>query len=566
MFQKHYSRLPPGLSLCIVCFFSMASLVLFICLLLFLHNISQSAEATGSLVNLGYAKYRGVQNPGGITHWLGMRYAAPPLGNLRFAAPEEPVKERKQQHANKFGFNCLSTKSIPRKQTSEDCLFINVYAPSNARADSKLPVYFYIQGGGFNANAGGRINGTGLIEASGMKIIVVTFNYRVGLYGFLASKEIKENASLNNGLKDQMKALEWVKKHIKQFGGDPDHVTIGGDSAGAASVYYLLTAFGGRSVDTFHAVAAGSPSFGTQLNVQESQYMYDNLVENTKCNGKDSLACLRRVNVIDMQKLDKRYPLPGGNGPPLFMYSPTIDNDMIRDYTYKLISNGMFKKVPMIFGSDTNEGTVFVPRMTNSFKESDTFLKSQFPAMKEKHFEKIHDLYPKTNDVFPGAKSYGAYWRQGSNAYGEMRYNCPAIILTLAGSTYGDPNKTWNFHYDVKDPPAMRSGIGVGHTAHVPAIWGPEYGYGPASYKDKGVNAPIVPVVQGYWTSFIRSFDPNKYRAKGSPVWETVTTAKTGNALHQLYVKTGESKTRLMDEDQLERCRYLFRVGAELKM
>lgn len=79
----------------------MASLVLFICLLLFLHNISQSAEATGSLVNLGYAKYKGVQNPGGITHWLGMRYAAPPLGNLRFAAPEEPVKERKQQHANK---------------------------------------------------------------------------------------------------------------------------------------------------------------------------------------------------------------------------------------------------------------------------------------------------------------------------------------------------------------------------------------------------------------------------------------------------------------------------------
>ncbi|KKZ63977.1 cholinesterase [[Emmonsia] crescens] len=546
----------------------MAPFVSFIFLLSFLNNTFQLAQAVDPLVNLGYAKYKGAKNPGGVTHWLGMRYAAPPLGNLRFSAPKDPIREKNLQRADKFQKSCLATKMGPQKYTSEDCLFINVYAPSKAKPGSKLPVYFYIQGGGFNANAGARLNGTGIIEASDMNIIVVTFNYRVGLYGFLASKEIKEKASLNNGLKDQMKALEWVKKHIERFGGNPNHVTIGGNSGGAASVYYLLSCFGGRSIDTFHAAAAGSPSFGTQLNVQESQYMFDNLVKNTKCKGKDSLACLRKVDATKMQNLDKRYPLPGGQSPPLFMYSPTLDGDLITDYTYKLFMSGKFKKVPMIFGSDTNEGTVFVPKTTNSFKESDSFLKNQYPALKKEHFSKLHELYPKTNHVFPGSKNHGAYWRQGSNAYGEMRYNCPALVITIAGSMHGDATKVWNFHYDVEDPPAMKSGIGVSHTADLPAIWGPEHGYGPKSYMGKGVNAPIVPVMQGYWTSFIRSFDPNKHRAKGSPQWGTVMTAKNnGKGLHQLYVKTGKTKTRPIDNKLIERCEYLRCVGGkELKM
>ncbi|ODH39832.1 hypothetical protein ACO22_01775 [Paracoccidioides brasiliensis] len=536
-----------------------ASLVLLISLL----NALQLVHAVDPLVNLGYAKYRGVQNPGGVTHWLGMRYAAPPLSQLRFAAPKDPLKETKDQIADQHGLACLGTRVVPHKHTSEDCLFINVYAPSKAKPNAKLPVYFYIQGGGFNGLAGSRLNGTGIIEASAMNVIVVTFNYRVGLYGFLAGKEIKEKASLNNGLKDQIKALEWVKAHINKFGGDPNHVTIGGNSAGAASVYYLLTAFGGKSVNTFHAAAAGSPSFGTQLTIKESQYMYNNLVKNTKCNGKDSLACLRKMDAANIQRLDKTYPLPGSNAPPLFMYSPTIDGDLITDYTYRLIGAGKIKKVPTIFGSDTNEGTVFIPKETKSFKESDDFLKNQFPALQQKHLDKIHKLFPKTNDDFPNS---GPYWRQASNAYGNMRYNCPALALSLASSTWGNHEKAWHFHYDVDDPPSTKSGVGVGHTADLPAIWGPAHGYGPQSYMRGGVNAPIVPLMQSYWTSFIRSYDPNTHRAKGSPKWGTVLNKKGDRVLHNLYVKTGKTETRVIDKGQLTKCEYLIKVGVELKM
>ena len=101
--------------------------------------------------------------------------------------------------------------------TSEDCLFVDVFAPTEAvTADKKLPVFFWIQGGGFAENSNPHYNGSGLVEASGNTIVVVMLSYRVGPYGFLAGEEVERGASLNNGLKDQLKALEWVHKHISK--------------------------------------------------------------------------------------------------------------------------------------------------------------------------------------------------------------------------------------------------------------------------------------------------------------------------------------------------------------
>jgi carboxylesterase type B len=100
---------------------------------------------------------------------------------------------------------------------SEDCLFLDVYAPTKAfKSKKKLPVYFFIQGGGFAELSNANYNGTGLVEASDHKMLVVTFNYRVGPYGFLAGDEVEKEGNLNHGLKDQIKALKWVKKHISK--------------------------------------------------------------------------------------------------------------------------------------------------------------------------------------------------------------------------------------------------------------------------------------------------------------------------------------------------------------
>ena len=112
---------------------------------------------------------------------------------------------------------CLGTgQTFPTPGSDEDCLFLDIYAPSKAEVTSQLPVYFFIQGGGFNTNSNANYNGSGIVIASDMNVVVVNFNYRVGPYGFLASKEVQEDGDLNVGILDQFKALQWVREYISQ--------------------------------------------------------------------------------------------------------------------------------------------------------------------------------------------------------------------------------------------------------------------------------------------------------------------------------------------------------------
>ncbi|KZT28122.1 putative triacylglycerol lipase [Neolentinus lepideus HHB14362 ss-1] len=522
-----------------------------------------SVLAVSPLVNVDYARYQGTARPGGVTDWFGIRFAAPPLGNLRFTVPQDPLPEEGVQIADKHGLICLQTGAAANvTRTSEDCLFLDVYAPSAANTSSKLPVYFFIQGGGFNENANANYNGTGLIEASGMNIVVVNFNYRVGPYGFLASREVEAGGSLNNGLLDQRKALEWVQKYISRFGGDPNHVVMGGDSGGAASVTYHLTAYGGRNDGLFHAVAAESQSFATMLTVNESQFQYNNLVVRAGCAGaSDTLACLRNLTAAELQTII-HHADPSAHDQPalLYTYGPTIDGTFISDYTYRLFAEGKFIRVPSIFGDDTNEGTIFAYSTTDTLGESDAFLQSRFPYLTLQQLGKINSLYPKTNESFPLAPNAGKYWRQCANAFGEIRYICPGIYISGVLQNAGVPG-SWNYHYNVEDPTEVAEGLGVPHTVELNAIWGPQYvsGRPPASYFT--TNAHVVPIMQGYWTSFIRSFDPNTYRYPGSAEWETWGE----QGYQRLLIQSNGTTMETVPQDQQARCAYLSSIGIEIK-
>lgn len=257
------------------------------------------------------------------------------------------------------GLACLSThpKVTGRPIAAgkgEDCLFANVYAPSNANSISNLPVYIFIQGGGFNENTGTN-NGRALLRASAMGMVIVTFNYRVGPFGFLASAEVQKNGSLNNGLKDQRQMLRWVQDHIRQFGGNPGHVVLGGASAGAASVTLQLIAYGGRNDGLFHATVAQSQSFAALRTVSESQYQYNQLLVRTGCNAKksgnsDTLACLRGLDIATLDKYNIKTQFPGTTALPLFPYNPTLDYDFIPDYPVTMFESGRFVRVPGIYG------------------------------------------------------------------------------------------------------------------------------------------------------------------------------------------------------------------------
>jgi carboxylesterase type B len=516
--------------------------------------------------HLGYSSYNGRALSNGVTQWLGIRYAAPPLGDLRFAAPEDPHSVPGIVEADAHGPICLSTLSSGEKaplstpQMNEDCLFMDIYAPTNATKGSELPVMFFLQGGGFNTNSNANFNGTGLVLASQMNMVVVTFNYRVGPYGFLASQEVLEGGSVNNGLKDQRKALEWVQRHIEEFGGNPCHVVLSGDSAGAASINLQLTAYGGRDDNLFHASAAESQSFATINTVSESQFMYDNLSIRAGCaSSDDTLACLRSLSADDLQRVNFNTPFPGAQGAPLYMYGPTLDHDFIQEYTYPAYANGNFVKLPAIYGDASNEGTVFTPKNTSTLADADTFIKNQFPYITLSQLREWNALYP--IEAYPAFPDSGRAWRSTSTGYGEMRYNCPGLFINAVYARLGVP--AWNYHWDVRDPPAEASGLGVTHTVEINAIWGPEYLNGaPASYLPGGVNAHVVPVVQGYWTSFIRAKDPNTFRKRGTPVWEAWTE---DNAFRALRFGTNETGMEDVDAGQRQRCEYLSGIGEALR-
>jgi carboxylesterase type B len=238
------------------------------------------------------------------------------------------------------------------------------------------------------------------------------------------------------------------------------------------------------------------------------------------------------------------------------MYRPTIDNDLIQDYTYRLFQQGHFIKVPVIFGDDTNEGTIFVPQNTSSLGEANTFLQAQFPNIRPKDFIKINDWYLRPNDTmtFPDSEPY---WRPTSNAFGEMRYVCSGIATSSIYASAGV--SSWNYHYDVRELTEEASGFGVPHTVELSAIWGPQYVPGPASYTT--TNAAIVPVMQGYWPSFIKHLDPNPGRYRGSPEWKQWGIE---NDYHRIYIRTNQTRMEHVPAEQIERCEYLVKIGAGL--
>ncbi|XP_014562770.1 hypothetical protein COCVIDRAFT_83713 [Bipolaris victoriae FI3] len=477
---------------------------LLLCVAFFFH----SALALDDVVDLGYAKYRGKSIGNGVMRWAGMRFARSPSRQegLRFAAPQDPVKEEGIVDASSFGPLCIGTRSDLNAETGgthgEDCLFVNVFSPGTANDTSNLPVYVFIQGGGFSMNGNADYNGADLIDAAGNGIVVVNFNYRVGPYGFLASDEIatNQNFSLNNGLKDQRQALKWVQAHIQQFGGDPKHVTIGGASAGGGSVVFQLTAYGGRDDGLFHAAAAESAAFPSLRDVKDSQWQFNELLGATGC--KD-INCMASMDTVQFQKAVRtlQKPFPGGGGPPVYFWNPTIDGDFIKDFTFNELRAGHYVHVPTIFGTATHDGINFTPQNVVSVAKAESFLTDNYPGMKWSTISRIWG-----SDTAIAAGNSDRWRAVTADIYGAIRYACPGLNISATFASDKE-HSTWHYRWNVGT---------ASHVGELLPIW------------NNATTAAGV-FVQAYWASFIRTYDPNKFAAeflvaKGSelksPNWE----------------------------------------------
>jgi acetylcholinesterase len=384
-------------------------------------------------------------------------------------------------------------------------------------------------------------------------MIVVTFNYRVGLYGFLASEDVRRDGDLNVGLLDQRKAMEWTKNHIASFGGDPNHIVLMGTSSGGGSVLYHLAAYDGKPTDLFVGAIASSSYVTRILPVPQLEFQYQQLLNATSCS---SITCLRTLPGEQLQAANLARPYPGSGDVALFTYAPCLDGTFFSQTPVSLFKNGRFAAVPLLIGNTEDEGTIFELE-ANTTAQVSTDLKTQYPELTGISLNKINELYP--YDAKRQNPVHTPYFASASAAYGEGIMTCPSLHVARAITSKISPVAVWDYRYNVRDPANIAAGLGVPHTFEIDAVWGPGFAVNPAgSNSYTGANAAIVPIVQGYWQSFIRDLDPNTYRAPGSPKWQPLANN------NWLLIETNATRMAWQSQDEARRCDFWDLISPSL--
>ena len=368
--------------------------VLVICLILsgfcFLAGCTQKGPDAGvvktdsMVVKTDAGSVLGVQQ-GGLRVYTGIPFAAPPTGELRWKPPA-PVKPWDGVKETKiFSPACPQpTAADPTLNMSEDCLYLNVWTPAKS-ADEKLPVMVFFYGGAFGKIAGSMplYNGTALAEKG---VIVVTTNYRVGALGFLAHPQLDSespyNVSGNYGLLDQIAAMQWVQRNIGQFGGDPSRVTIFGQSAGGESV--LIHLVSPQSKGLYQQAIVESGTFWTKgaeidaLNSKaDAEQLGETYAQSLGYSGPDAIPQMRKLSYQD---LTNATPWPDS---PFKMvnlrhFEPTIDGWLIPDSPDTLFRLHRENPVPLIIGTNADDGTTLAAKANMTVPEYRIFIQNRF--------------------------------------------------------------------------------------------------------------------------------------------------------------------------------------------
>jgi para-nitrobenzyl esterase len=295
-----------------------------------------------------------------LTVYRGIPFAAPPVGDLRWCAPQPPAQWEGVKQTTKFAPGPIQGGN-PTSGKSEDCLYLNIWAPAKS-SDGKIPVLVWIYGGGFGAGATSEKIYSG--ENLAMKgVILVSIAYRVGQIGFLThpelSKESPNHVSGNYGLMDMIMGLQWVQKNIAAFGGDPGKVTIFGESAGGIAVSMLCASPLAKGL--FHgAISQSGGSFGPP---RLTTFPGENLkrLSDAEHAGEAYVKSAGVTTIAELRKIDAG-KLPSGWG--IGMSWPIIDGWVIPDDQYKLYEAGRFNDTPILVGYNSDEGASFSPAKT----------------------------------------------------------------------------------------------------------------------------------------------------------------------------------------------------------
>jgi para-nitrobenzyl esterase len=486
-----------------------------------------------------------------VRMFKGIPYAAPPVGDLRWRAPQPVEKRQTVRKADQFGARCMQGAIFPDMNfrsngMSEDCLYLNVWTPAKSAKD-RLPVLVYFYGGGFVAGDGSepRYDGASMARKG---IVALTVNYRLGVFGFLAhpelSKEAPYHSSGNYGLLDQAAALQWVKRNIAAFGGDPKRVTIAGESAGSVSVSAQMAS--PLSRDLISGAIGESGSIVATLSAIP--------LADAEQNGVRFAANVGATNLAALRALSAEALLAATTKPDQAIRNATIDGYFFPKPPLETYLDGEQAHVPLLVGSNSEE----LPYQVILGREQPTVenYRKALTRLYNDKAEEVFKLYPaateeevkdaaqdlasdrfiafstwKWIDVATKTGNKSTYYYLYSRPRPAMRPEIEKATATVAGGTNRDSSSN-------QASPAR----GAAHSAEIEYAMGnldsnTVYAWTPDDYK-------VSRVMQDYFANFIKTGNPN---GPGLPPWPEF---KTGQRL------TIDTQTR--SEPEQVRQRYSF--------
>ena len=396
---------------------------------------------------------------------------------------------------------------------TEDCLTVTVQRPAGAREGDDLPVLFWIYGGGFQLGWSDSNDASRLIEAGldmNQPFVFVAANYRVGGFGFMPGAEVLADGAANLGLLDQRMALEWVSDNIRSFGGDPDRVTIWGQSAGAISVWDQMALYGGKNTYNGRRLFRGAiMNSGTVIpadpvDCPKGQGVYDAVVREAGCDGaQDTLRCLRDLEYPKFLSAANSVPGILSYSSVALSYLPRPDGNALPASPDVLANEGRYAAVPMIVGSQEDEGTLFSlfqPNITTTSRLVNYLSDLFFLSASRDQLAQLVGNYPTSllagspfrtgifNEIYPGFKRLAAL-------LGDFVFTLARRFFLRAHARTNPDVPAWSYLASYKYGTPI---LGTFHGSDLPQIFGTAILPGFASAT-----------IQAYYLNFVHTLDPN---------------------------------------------------------
>ncbi|MBR1658604.1 MAG: carboxylesterase family protein [Synergistaceae bacterium] len=457
--------------------------------------ISQD-EATATVKQ---GKLRG-ETSDGLRIFRGIPYAEPPIGQLRWHSPVPPKSWKGVRDATNFGnrsFSALTNDQQQGSPRSEDCLYLNVWTPAKTQSE-KLPVMVWIHGGGFQFGSGEEpaYEGSNLARKG---IVVVTLNYRLGVMGFFAHPELDgEGASGNYGLQDQIAALKWVKENIASFGGDPDNVTLFGESAGAMSIGILMASPLAHGL--FHKAICESGALwdgyvGPLESFEEAHRRGENFMN---AMGAKSINELR---AMPAEKLNDAARWDFSTNPIVTAFSPNVDNYVLHDFPGAVYARSEQMNIPLLAGWQEAEYFPFkaLALPHNNPEEFRTEAAKMFGEDRMQEFTRLYPIEDTEHSAFELTSDYTISEQTFYILERQSKLNVPV---------YG-----YEFTYTSPYSPI------ASHIVDMPFVFGTltnQYIFGGKSAQPSQTDRDFSEIIMSYWTNFAKTGNPN---AEGLPAW-----------------------------------------------